>query len=424
MNDDLPPALRRYLAAPDLATMWAAARDKLERQGLSVAGSITVDLGDAAAAHLAGLLGRSISPGTRQRIKLTELDSVLRSSAGSRGLVSTLEVLDGRPLTDRAAARQDREARWSALWQSLEVGLAEAGLAGAEWVSGWIEDLRRTGILTRAGVEASSRALGHAVVALATLLQRVDESQTELATLAGRITADAHGFDDGSLASAVLLRAAARALGQPVPTTAVERRELWRLLGVASDSVSGTVLAWQLRPPGDDRWSAMMRVRADLGLVTHLTLHELDRAGAVTFAEQDRTVHVCENPQVLQAAAQAGIDSPLLCLSGNPATAGTRLLRALVNAGNPVRYHGDFDWPGVAIAGRVIGLGASPWLLSAADYLAATATLDADHALPLVGNPVPTPWDPDLAAAMSTRGLAVHEEAIVPDLLAALQGAA
>jgi uncharacterized protein (TIGR02679 family) len=110
-----------------------------------------------------------------------------------------------------------------------------------------------------------------------------------------------------------------------------------------------------------------------------------------------------------------------LCLSGNPAAAGTRLLQALISAGNPVRYHGDFDWPGVAIAGRIIGIGAMPWRMSAADYLAAAANLEASHAVALTGKPVLTLWDPALAVAMSTRGLAVHEESVLPDLLADLQ---
>jgi hypothetical protein len=43
---------------------------------------------------------------------------------------------------------------------------------------------------------------------------------------------------------------------------------------VSTDAVSGTVITWALRPPGPDRWSAMMRERTDLGLVTHLTARE------------------------------------------------------------------------------------------------------------------------------------------------------
>src|SRR5262249_13706974 len=161
---------------------------------------------------------------------------------------------------------------------------------------------------------------------------------------------------------------------------------------------------------GTDRWSTMMRERADLGLVTHLTLHELERAGPVAFTEPGQTVSVCENPQVLQAAAHANASRPLLCLSGSPAAAGTNLLRTLISAAPPVRYHGDVDWPGIAIANRIIAAGAVPWRMSATDYRTAAANLDDDHAVALTGKAVPTPWDPALASAMTARGLAVHEE--------------
>jgi uncharacterized protein (TIGR02679 family) len=191
-------------------------------------------------------------------------------------------------------------------------------------------------------------------------------------------------------------------------------------LGVYTDTLSGTVLTWQFRPPGDDGWSRMLCERAELGLVTHLTLHELAIAAQAAWSEPGQVVSVCENPQVMQAAVRAGTATPLLCLSGNPASVGTQLLRHLVRAGIPVRYHGDFDWPGVAIAGRVIQQGALPWRMAADDYVAAVADLDAHRAVPLAGRPGATPWDPLLAAAMSEHGLAVHEEFVLTDLLADL----
>jgi uncharacterized protein (TIGR02679 family) len=419
----LPQQLRGYLSTPALAQVWAAARTRLERNGLVVAGTLTLDLDDAAAERLSGLLGRPVEPGTGRRIKLAELDSALRRSAAGQGLITVLELLDGRPLIDRAAARHDAQAQWTQVWQKLDAALAASGLAEAAWVPDWISGLRRTGVLTRAGTDAAARGLNQAVAALRILLGPTTAPPTswELAALASRVTGDAHGLDDNSLASAVLLHAAAHALGVPLPESAADRRDLWQTLGVATDAVSGTVLAWQLRPPGTDRWSRMMCDRAELGLVSHLTLHELDRAGPIQFAVGGQTVSVCENPQVLQAAAHAGTQTPLLCLSGNPATVGTRLLRALIGAGNPVRYHGDFDWPGVAIAGRIMALGALPWRMSAADYRKAVNGLDPDHAVALTRAEVATPWDRGLTAAMSARGLAVHEESVLADLLSDLE---
>ena len=421
----LPPALQAYLSAPSLAPLWSAARARLERNGLQPIGTITADLDHSAAEHLSGLVGAPITPGTGRRVRLVDLDDALRRSSGGRGLVCVLETLDGRALVNRRAARERDQADWAETWQRLDFALHDAGLAAAHWVPAWIAALKRGGTLTRAGSVAAGKALGDAVAGLALLLEPAGHRRTsvgtehtwELAALASRITGTAHGFDETTLASSVLLRAAAHALDRPVPESAADRRDLWAALGVATDRLSGTLLSWQIRPPGSDRWSSMMRDRADLGVVTHLTLHELTVAGPAVWLPPGEVVSVCESPQVMQAAVRAGTATPLLCLSGNPASVGTRLLGHLIAAGNPVRYHGDFDWPGVAIAGRVIEQGATPWRMSAGDYTRAVAALDADHAVALTGRPARTPWDPSLASAMSTHGLAVHEEFVLSDLL-------
>jgi uncharacterized protein (TIGR02679 family) len=137
-----------------------------------------------------------------------------------------------------------------------------------------------------------------------------------------------------------------------------------------------------------------------------------------------QTVSVCENPRVLEAAAQAQVGAAVVCTLGNPAAVTLALIDALAaNDGVRLRYHGDFDWPGVAIAGRLMRrTGAAPWRFTAADYEAAVlATRDPDtppHQL--TGAPVATAWDPDLAAAMLREGVAVHEERLTEVLLADL----
>lgn len=71
--------------------------------------------------------------------------------------------------------------------------------------------------------------------------------------------------------------------------------------------------------------------------------------------------------------------------------------------------HGDFDWPGIAIANAVIDRhGARPWRMTAADYLAGVRA-DTDQ-VPLVGPPQPTPWNTEVAEAMANTGHAVYEE--------------
>jgi hypothetical protein len=51
--------------------------------------------------------------------------------------------------------------------------------------------------------------------------------------------------------------------------------------------------------------------------------------------------------------------------------------------------------------------------MSAADYERGLA----GAALPLVGASVDPVWDTELGAAMRHHGVAVHEEAVLPDLL-------
>jgi hypothetical protein len=50
-------------------------------------------------------------------------------------------------------------------------------------------------------------------------------------------------------------------------------------------------------------------------------VHELHRADELT--RPGEIVHACENPQVLQRLAAAGVDRPLACTSGNPSAAGS-----------------------------------------------------------------------------------------------------
>jgi uncharacterized protein (TIGR02679 family) len=290
--------------------------------------------------------------------------------------------------------------------------LAGHGLASQDWTRPWTDWLHRGGVLTRLPADQASQALAVAAGTLAKVLA-IDQPPTGIAELASAMTGDAHGLDDGAPTTALVLRGLALALDVPPPASAAERRLLWQRVGISTDEISGTVITYGLRPPGTDRWSAMMRERADLGLITHLTVHELRRAGELT--RPGEIMHACENPQVLQRLAAAGVDRPLACTSGNPAAAGSLLLGRAV-----VRYHGDFDWPGIAIARRIIDHGGQPWRLGCADYREAVERLPADRRLMLTGRAEATPWDRGLSPAMVAANVAVHEEAIVDLLLADL----
>ncbi len=95
----------------------------------------------------------------------------------------------------------------------------------------------------------------------------------------------------------------------------------------------------------------------------------------------------------------------------------TVILEKLSVAGWQLAYHGDFDWPGLQIARHLCKrLGAKPWRMTATHYRLAPRS-----SVMLVGFPVPTEWDEDLAAAMAAAGHSVFEEQVIGDLLADLR---
>jgi uncharacterized protein (TIGR02679 family) len=154
------------------------------------------------------------------------------------------------------------------------------------------------------------------------------------------------------------------------------------------------------------------------GEPAHLSLRWLVRS-APSWPVAGLAVFVCENPNLLAIAAdRLGIRcAPLVCTEGMPAAAQRTLLHQLVVAGARLRYHGDFDWPGVRIANHVLrSVGAAPWRMGAADYEAAAGTTAAArHAL--TGCDAEAVWDAQLAPAMHRHGLAIAEEAVADVLL-------
>ena len=110
----------------------------------------------------------------------------------------------------------------------------------------------------------------------------------------------------------------------------------------------------------------------------------------------------------------------IVCTMGNPVVVVTTFLEQLARQQVQLHYHGDFDWPGISIANRVMGsFGASPWRMGAGDYEAALAAVGRRITdLPLLEGPESeTPWDPSLCESMLRHGRGVHEEMVIETLL-------
>ena len=139
----------------------------------------------------------------------------------------------------------------------------------------------------------------------------------------------------------------------------------------------------------------------------------------IAWSVADRVVFVCENPNIVAIAADrwGAACAPLVCTEGMPAAAQRVLLTQLADAGAMLRYHGDFDWPGIHIANHVVkSFGATPWRMSADDYVAGVRSIPPKER-DLPGSEVRAAWDEALAVQMRSHGLAIDEEAIASTLM-------
>jgi uncharacterized protein (TIGR02679 family) len=412
------PETRAWLAQPALARLWDLLRDRLERNGLQVRGRLRLDdVTEAEREALSLLTGRSYA-GNAVSVALTDLDTALRAGAAGCGLVKVAEQLRG-PLTDRPALREARRAATETIWSAADRASRIHGLGDAPWLGPWLEEVRRAGTLARLDPPHATRLIAQAIEVLALLREPPALGRGELAE---RVTGTAHGLDDDTLLAKLVLRGVARILDVESPQDARTRRELWQAAGVTTDRVSTTVLTYGLAPLGDEPPVRLLRERTLAGLETHLTLRDLHR---MTWRLPTSTeVFVCENPRVVEAAADHGCRRPLVCVFGNPTTTALTLLDALHAAGARLAYRGDFDWPGIAIANRMrIRYATRPWRMNAADYEehVATARERGTPLRPLSGSPVDAVWDPELTPAMAALDAAVHEESALELLLTDLR---
>jgi uncharacterized protein (TIGR02679 family) len=402
----------RGYAGPEYRRLLDAARRSLERTGGSLSASVTVrQPDDAERKAIIGITGQYRPEGTIQiAVRLADLDAAVRETTGE-GLVDLLERI-GPPVKDRPADRRRLADGREATVRSLEKSL----LNDRDWFRAWLTEIVADGTLTKLVNAADADRAGQAARVLEAIEQRAEPVQ--LAELAAATTGDTKALNHGTTLATLVLRALATRSGTSRPSTTEQRRELWDSCGVIVDDLASRVLVLNLAARGDGlgEWLTGASTR---GVPFYVTLQQLMAMPVAPPAEA--TVHVCENPAVLRrAAADLGPRSrPLLCTEGQPSTAFHRLAAAITNASGTLRYHGDFDWPGIAIANSVIRRhNASPWHLSAADYQAAIRE-DAEH-VKLSGIPQPTGWDPALADAMIATGRAVYEESVAGPLIADL----
>lgn len=428
-DQDRRSAARAALSGLGFAPLWDAARRRLEGNGATITASPLVlrDLDPASRAAIGGLLGAVVAEGEPLRVRPDRLDALLRRGAAEIGLVDQVVAVGG-PLQDRRADRAaDRRVR-DEVWTRAS---SHEAVARHPALEPWLADLRRSGSATRlaGGVDG----LDELVQGVLDVLGRLPATEVvTLAGLAAEVTGDAHALDRGEPLGS-LAAGALQAIGVAEPdepdgswlgpreveaVRALDWRRAWATVGVLCDDLSVSALALNLPVRSSPEVIAeAVHEHGQVGQPLRLTLRQL--ATAALEVVPGAVVRVCENPSVVgQAAELLGPDcGALVCTEGVPDSAVGALLDLLVDGGAALRYHGDLDWGGLAIANQVLARwGAQPWRMGADDYRA--AALSARK--PLTGRRVAASWDDALAPAMEELGLAVHEEQVMADLMADL----
>ena len=417
--------LHRLLGGESTGWLVRRARDRLEA-GRPLIGNVTLAGATVEQRRaIERLTGRSARSGTSLSVSLPEVDRVLRESgAAPGGLAEAVALLTG-PLRDLNRDRTDIASAWAGAFAPLDGAVA----ARAE-LAAWRAWLDATGVVRRLAPspDLALTLLGQ----VAAVLRRLPSPGIPIGRLAAECCGDAHALDDGRPAGTLALSAVRALAGLPFAADVGvgSRRAVWASAGVHLDELSSLVLCLGL--PGD--------ARTPLGRVLGL-LREAGQPAVLTLRllrchdealPSGSSVWICENPVVIAAAADelGSRCPPLVCVGGQPSAAGWRLLDLLAAGNAGFRYHGDFDWGGIRIATavrqRVAQSGSrwQPWRYDRDSYeAAATAMLAEEDAAPpprLTGEPVLTPWDPDLATAMAHHDVRVEEELFLDNLLADL----
>ncbi|HOA27130.1 MAG TPA: TIGR02679 domain-containing protein [Arachnia sp.] len=384
----VPLFLLDWARRPGPRRALAEARTRAEAGRLGPRGRLEVDLTPAERADVGQMLKASWAASS-DPVPV----AVLRAALKSHGVtLEELLVEVGGPLRDlraeRAAARsarssdrEDGRALLTTLAESVDPAVVERCLVGAgswaqraEQIAAVIRHLDARSPLS-AGVDATSSTPGLPV---------------RLGVLAARMFGDAHALDRGAgLGRAVARFAAGRAAtaGRPYVDPVSDPaawHEAWAAVGVMCDGVSTQVLALNLPLVGD---GPAARLCAVAGEPVWLTLRTLRQP--FSLAEGTPEVFVCENPAIVEAAADAfgAASCPLVCTFGVPNLAATTLLSALAPS-TTLRVRADGDAVGWSIVGRLLELpGAERWRMP--DGLKAYEEELLDDLLSDLGRPAP-----------------------------------
>ncbi len=372
---ELPPALAAWAAEPGPAKVIEAIRTRAERGHSTERGTLPCALDAAERKQVGRLLG--------VRWELTGRPVRLQDLAARLDGLTPLELAEavGGPVVPRALQRaQDRAAAEADLARAREM-LREAGI-GEDAAARWLAD------------PALPKPVAPLAEQAAAVWRAIPREPVHLAALAVGACGDAHALDDDRPLGRAVARLASAVHGLDRPTRSGPAwRAAWAAVGVHCNEVSSRVLVLNLPLRGEA--AAVALAGAAPGEPVWLTLRSL--SGEWTMSPG--LVYVCENPTVVEAAADklGPRCAPLVCTDGIASTAALEVIRGLTAAGCGLRVRADFDRAGFVIVDQVRSVAPSAmlWRFDAETYALAG------------GDPV----------AFGPSAPAIHEEAVLSLLL-------
>jgi uncharacterized protein (TIGR02679 family) len=303
-----------------------------------------------------------------QAVTLGQLRAAIGRAAPGWDMRDLLTAIGGE-LRDKRAEKVQladlRAGRREQLISSLTLAGVSAGVAELAVARRWLGGADDPAAVQRA------EAVAAVLIALPSRAGRL------LASLASELFGDPHALDRISIlgrATARVLaseKAAAAGADSRAAADAVAMaagwREAWEAAGIACDQVSSTVLVLNLPLPGTGVLPALTMAAAQAGEPLWLTARMLRPDWTLQPESlKNLAVRVCENPSVVEAAADIHGPGcpPLVCTYGRPAGAAWTLLHALAVAGARIAVSADRDDAGRGIMRDLIaGLpGAEAWL--------------------------------------------------------------
>jgi uncharacterized protein (TIGR02679 family) len=344
-------------------------------------------------AALASLVGRKGGVATSITIDVTEIDRALANAGIAPSLRAALELLDGPIVHRETELSKIRDS-----WASVLAGCTHTDLIA------YLSSPLNFGVLKR--LSGNQPDFASAICRQTEgVLGRLPATGVPRAQLAAELLGDAHGLDSARPVATLILAV----LRSRSSTDTDDDRDTWAAAGILVNELARPAMFMNVPYSG---------APAPLGEPQYASLRLLARRPP-DWVVAGKPILVCENPNLVAILAdRLGTACPaVVCVDGHLGAAQRTILKQLKASGADLRYHGDYDWPGISIANNVIAkYDAVPWHFSAADYVAATESTP-QLAVPLSGRPVVASWDADLTAAMTKIGIKIEEEAIAARIL-------